>query len=487
LTSARSRACATRYFLSFSFVAAALVVPKSAFAEKVVAKGDDWQVYTDGRVGGFFSWIYGQGIPQGTYESSVDSGGVVTCKQTSQVMGGGFGALIEQGPPGPPNGCTPQQGTINSQRIRSGFIGNQLGLGVRTQVSPWTTVTGYIQLWAYIESESRQKNRPNPVDVRQGYAKVESWWGSLLVGRTRALFSRGATDIDSLYAHRWGVGWVGGIDLNGPTLGQIGFGVMGSGFAAGVVYGTPLLLAGRLSWFRGVQLNLGGFEPIALYGNGTLTRTKYLRPEYELTIELGRDDAFKLVLFNNGVYQRAYKGGYTPPPSSSDPNNPPDPNVLGSQDTAWGVGAGLRLEIGRFHFGAAGHKGRGLGTNYALESTDASTDFTGNLREVDGAFLQGQVALGRFDLAGGWGINRIFLTAYDLEPARSGQMAHSVLKYQMGVNASVVYHIRPYLHLDLDYFRAQAKWFDWLDAQGKRFPGESQVVHATNAGMTFNW
>ena len=52
----------------------------------------------------------------------------------------------------------------------------------------------------------------------------------------------------------------------------------------------------------------------------------------------------------------------------------------------------------------------------------------------------------------------------------------------MGINASVVYHVRPYLHLDLDYFRAQAKWFG-----SQTYGGESQVVNVTNAGMTFNW
>ena len=42
-------------------------------------------------------------------------------------------------------------------RIRSGFIGNLLGIGVRNQLTPWTTLTGYIQIWAYIESDDRNK------------------------------------------------------------------------------------------------------------------------------------------------------------------------------------------------------------------------------------------------------------------------------------------------------------------------------------------
>jgi hypothetical protein len=461
VTLPRTRAHGVHLHLLFLFFVL-VAIPRPALAEKVLAKGDDWQVFTDGRAAGFFSWVYGQGFPQATYESKQDPSdpNSVICTQVQGVKGGGFAGLVDQGPT---VNCVPDQGTINSMRVRSGFIGNQLGLGVRAQISPWTTVTGYLQLWAYIESESRQKNRPNPVDVRQGYAKVDSWWGSLTVGRTRALFSRGATDLDALYAHRWGVGWVGGnIDNVGPALGQIGFGVMGSGFAAGMIYGTPAL--------AGFQLDVGLFEPIALYGNGALTRTKYLRPEAQLNYEHKFSDTGKIVLFANGVYQTAYKGGTCEAPT--------DPDQLGCKDTAAGVGYGGRFEFGPVHLGFAAHYGKGLGTNYALESTDASSDPSGNLRIVDGYFVQSQFVLGRVDLAAGWGINRIHLTNYDLHnPTDSSGIRLSVLKYQMGINASVVYHLRPYLHLDLDYFRAQAKWF-W---------GESQVVHATNAGLTFNW
>jgi len=48
-----------------------------------------------------------------------------------------------------------------------------------------------------------------------------------------------------------------------------------------------------------------------------------------------------------------------------------------------------------------------------LESTDASTDSAGNLRKVDGYYLQSQFVLGRVDLSAGWGIDRIFLTSFD--------------------------------------------------------------------------
>jgi hypothetical protein len=430
---------ARSYTLSLPLALSSLLASQSALAEKVIAKGDDWQVYTDGRVGAFASWVYGQGYPQNTYDAD---GNLL-----HDAQGGGWRAAIEQGPP---NGKQPDQGTINSMRLRSGFIGNQLGVGVRGQVTPWTTVTGYIQIWAWVESSGRIKNQLNYADVRQGYAKLEGPWGSFLAGRTRALFSRGATDIDSLYAHRWGVGFPGNIDSNGPTLGQIGFGVLGSGFAAGAIYATPVI--------RGFQLSVGAFDPIQLQGNGAYNRTKYVRPEFELTFERRFAETGKVVLFGNGAYQKIYKDGY-------------DPNSVQDQ-TAAGLGYGGRFELGPLRLGAAGHFGKGLGFNYALEPSDAAVDQSGILRKVDGYYVQGQLVINKFDLFAGWGMVRAFLTDYD-----KNTPTHSIIKNQMGINAGVVYNVTPNVHIDLDYFRAKAEW--WL--------GESQTLNVTNAGMTFNW
>jgi hypothetical protein len=485
LTSPLARARVARLypiFLTFVLLPA-FALPESARAEKIIAKGDDWEVYTDGRVAGFLSWTFGQGPPQNTYGVN-PSGNITTIHD---IKGGGFGAYLEgqqpvRDPSLPPDQTTVMtQGRINAMRVRSGFIGNQLGLGVRGKVTPWTSVTGYIQIWAFVESEARQKNRPNYADVRQGYLKLEGLWGSLLAGRTRALFSRGATDINTLYAHRFGVGWPGGIDTNGPTLGMIGFGVMGSGFSAGVIYGTPVL--------QGFQLNVGLFDPIQLQ-NAQWTRTKSVRPEAELTYEQKFGDLGKIVLFGNGVYQKVYKSGYCVAGSQENPG-PCD-------ETAYGLGYGGRFEFGPARLGMAGHYGKGLGLNYALEASDATADTYNNLRKNDGYYVQTQLVLGKVDTFAGWGIDRVFLTAQDnervLDPRRPvdpnwtdedkqreiaqyGVIPHSVIKYQMGINCGIVYHVTPNLHLDVEYFRAQAKWF----------LGESQVVHVASSGLTFNW
>ena len=402
-------------------------------AEKVIAKGDDWQVYTDGRVGEFLSWVHGDPAPVAASGES--------------ISGSGWAARTE-----PHSDDSP--GTVNMMRLRSGFLGNQLGVGVRGQVTQWTTVTGYVQMWAWVESDERNKTNINYADVRQGYAKLEGPWGSFLAGRTRTLFSRGATDIDVLYGHRWGVGGFGTpnmIQNRGPTQGMVGFGVMGSGFGAGMIYGTPVI--------AGLQLNVGIFDPAILGGVGW-NGTKYVRPEAELTFERRFGETGKVVLFADGVYQKIYQTDLC------------DPSTKLCEETVEGVGYGGRFEAGPFHLGASGFYGKGLGTSFALENSYAAADADNRLRLSDGYYVQTQVVLRKFDLFAGWGIVRMFLT--DLDQRTSGL---SVLKHVMGINAGVVYNMTPNVHFDLEYFRAEAAWF----------LGEKQVLNCGAFGLTFNW
>ncbi|MEI9937778.1 MAG: porin [Pseudomonadota bacterium] len=426
--------------LSFSTV---LFSPRSARAEKIIAKGDNWEVYTDGRVGAFLSWTVGDGVP-------VSSGRMITMPdgsvQPESINGGGW--LVST-----TNGNETTQGTANTMRIRSGFIGNTLGLGVRSEIYPGLKASTYIQVWAVIEPDGRNKGTPIPADVRQGYGKLEGSWGSFLAGRTRTLFSRGATDIDVLYAHRWGVGLPTLIDSKGYTQGMVGFGVLGSGFGAGFIYGSPVL--------AGFQLNVGLFDP-ATMSAGALTRTQLPRAEGELTFERPFGSSSKVVLFANGAYQKVYRPG----------SCTPSPQTGACDGTAEGVGYGGRLEVGPVHLGVAGHYGKGLGFGYFLEQSLQAIDAQSNLRVFDGYYGQSQVVLGKFDLFAGAGITRLFLTDYD-----KTQPQVSNVKNQIGYNAGVVYNLSENVHFDLEYMRAESHWF----------LGEKQILNNSATGMTVNW
>jgi Gram-negative porin len=321
-------------FVLCSFALGSALFAKNAEAEKILAHDGDWTVFSDGRAGAFVSYVHGDGFPENVTVMGHDSTGAPVPAGTITIRGGGENeaATEQQLVPGTTDQYT--QGTIERMRIRSGMIANTFGFGVRGPVTEHTTVKGYIQVWAWVENAGEQRGAAaiNTADVRQGYVKLEGLWGSVLVGRSRGLFSRAATDIDVLYGHGYGVGYPGNsIDsAGGPTQGQIGFGLLGSQFSSGVVYATPLLY--------GFQLSVGAFDPVQL--QGAWPRTKWARPEAELTFERPIGDMGKFLLFANGTYQRAYKTGA----------NASGPDYA----TAGGATYGGRLELGPVHLGLSG-------------------------------------------------------------------------------------------------------------------------------------
>ena len=146
--------------------------------------------------------------------------------------------------------------------------------------------------------------------------------------------------------------------------------------------------------------------------------------------------------------------------------------------SVWGTGAGGRLEVSILRLGIAGHYGQGLGFDYAFDGSNAVVEIARSqeMRKFDGAYVQSQLVLGRVDIGAGAGITRVHAADTMPDPA-TGKPTTSVLKERVGLSAVIVYHFSDYLHFDLDYFRASAKW--WL--------GETQVVNTLNSGLTLNW
>ncbi len=418
-------------------------VAHPARAEVTLAKSEGgWEFYTEGRLGGFVEILHGDGFPDGIDRNtgmtlhSIGDGGINVPGETVDLGNGAVG-----------------NGPIDASRVRSGFLGNILAFGLRRKLTERTTVRGYLSLWAAVETNGERKFLPELPDWREGYVEISGPAGTLLVGRALTLYSRGATEIDFLYAHRYGVGNPAGFTAQGPSGGQIGYGVLANGFSAGVAYATPSL--------HGLKLTVGYYDPstfVGLYWG----RTKYGRPEAELTFDQPLGDFGKIHLFLNGAWQKIYA-------VSED-----------RSATVYGGGAGGRLELGLFHLGVAGHYGQGLGLNYAFDNSETIFEqaHTQEMRKFDGLYVQTQFVLGRFDLSAGWGETRVHEVPGDVIPdPNTGMPAVSVLKDQIGINAGVVYHFSPDLHFDVDYFRADAEW--WL--------GDRQVVHVVNSGLTLTW
>jgi hypothetical protein len=415
---------------------------QSAKAEVLLTDpGSPFEFYTEGRLGGFFEGVWGQTLPtqfdqNGNLTHAIGDGGINIAGLQTQLPMGAVG-----------------QGDIRGTRVRSGFLSNIIAFGLRRKLTENTTVRGYIAVWADIENENERAFLAQRPDVREGYLRIEGPAGSLLVGRSLTLFSRGATEIDFLYAHRYGVGNPAGFDAQGPSGGFVGYGVIASTFQAGIVYETPS--------FHGLKLTAGYFDParfVGLYWN----RTELGRPEGEATFDAPLGAVGKIHLFVNGAFQKVY---------ASDSARSAD---------VYGVGAGGRLELSVFRLGVAAHSGQGLGFDYAFDGSTAVLEIanTQELRKFDGLYVQTMLALGRVDIMAGAGVTRVHEVPGDviLDPA-TGMPSTSVLKQRVGIAGGVVYHFSDYLHFDIDYFRASAEW--WL--------GEHQVVNTINSGLTLNW
>jgi len=416
---------------------------KPALADTTIAKSGEWELFTNGRLGGFISYGFGDANPLEVPNSS-----------ERIIPGGGLDVSVDSMPKTDATGQA-IQGTFQSMRVRSGFVPNIFGFGLRRAITSRTSLSLYFAIWGTIDSEAQRKTQLVFATPQEGYLRIEGPYGTFLAGRALDLFSRGASQNDFLYLHGYAVGFPGNINSNGPTAGMLGFGVLAAFFSPGLTYATPSV--------GGLQLTVGLYDPTPLPGNYEATR--WARPEGELTYDFARGST-KLHLFANGEFQPVYQTG-----SNNSAN-------------AYGVGYGGRLEVGKIHLGLAGHYGKGLGLAYALESDDVSVSQNFELRTFDGYSAILQYAAGVVDFKVGWGISRVFRLPYDDGP---DSVNNSLLKYQMGYAAVIVYHIADYLHFELEYFRGDARWFGAPAILAAGGAAERQAFNFFGTGAVATW
>jgi len=163
-------------------------------------------------------------------------------------------------------------------RVRSGYIPNVLTLGFRKQLGADTKLSAQISIWGQIETGPPSDQlkgggrfpRPATAATEFGPTSRRVHEGRGAVGRRpgrpiSVLYSRGMTETEFLYGHRYGVGFpgvdvsdyiAGSVSQAGPITGMAGFGILASTYSAGLVYTTPDV--------SGVKLAAGLFEPVLL-------------------------------------------------------------------------------------------------------------------------------------------------------------------------------------------------------------------------------
>lgn len=441
-------------FAAFGLASTSFLFVKHASAEVTLVKpqnADGWEFYSSGRLGAFFSWAKGDNMPVAPI------GPAGPLYQFKGAGGTGVGDTDGQADPIlAPDGVTVlghTQGTVDSQRIRSGFVGNTLGFGVRRNFNETTKVGGFVSIWSNVESTGRRKYFPNFGDVREGWMKIEGPWGSFLAGKALTLYNRGATEANFMYLHGYGLGYPGSISVQGPAAGLIGFGILASTFSGGMVYTTPSL--------AGLQLAVGVYDPASLVGS-RLERTGWVRPEGELTFDHDLGTIGKIHAYANATMQKLYVKQDTDKDSA----------------TAKGLGAGLRVELGPVHLAGGFHRGTGLGLTFALEPSESTYNGLSQLRDSSGFYGMAQVVAGKFDFNLGGGQTRVEPLANDLEAVPgTAYPSYSLIRTQTGIAGAIVYHAASWLHFDFDVMHADFRWT----------LKDSQKINFFNAGTVITW
>jgi hypothetical protein len=442
---------------------ACLLGTRRAAAEVTLAESNGFRFFVDGRVNVFLSQGVGDDFPQPT----------PNLNETPTGMPAPQHAVVGSGQPFTAGYSSDQgdaYGKYSAMRIRSGFLGSILALGVKKNISETTTVRGYVSLWGTAQAFARDRvqdfgrSTSKSFDVREGFVQFEGPWGSVTAGRQNGIFGNISTEIDFLYGHNYGLG-LPCVDNYFPTCGHIGTGALGPGTAAGFVYATPSL--------GGVRLRGGFYDPVRLLG--VWERVSYVRPEAALLFEQRFSPAFLMKAQVEAMYQ----------PMA----------ILGADrtDEVWGVAGGARIEAGPLRLGASAFRGKGLGVYVALQNSSSSfNNQTKNLRTFTGLYAQSALVFGPLQVSVGAG--RVLddqLAEDKVDASTSG------LKTQTGGSLGVYYRLTDNLVLGVDYFRFQT---DWWGAPNSTFDDmgnvvilggvltpEKQVIHFINSGATFHW
>jgi len=495
-------------------VAAALVMPclfaRSAAADVSLAEKDGWEVFMNGRIQTFLNHNEGEGRPANAATwTGLDGNGLDVELRGGGIENGNDGVL-----PVYENGASPtatDQGLVREMRIRSGFTGNVLGFGIRKRLSENTEILGYTAVTVGVDSVARRKFTLVDPDWRESFVRVTSTWGSFTAGRALTLFSRGATEITYLYGYRYGLGFPGTVSgFSQSTAGSVGFGVLGNGFGAGLVYATPIM--------NRLQISLNSYDAVGYPNIDLLNRERWPRGEGEMTFVRTFGATGLVKLFVNGAWQRLY-----------------DRNFSNLSSDVYGTGFGGRFEMGPFKIGLAGHWGKGVGVTYSLEPNQSvyfdqrtSQALEGRdlgypncsaantaacpavkMRTVDGAYVQTQIAAHKkLDLRAGFGVTRVHQLPEDRvqnwrtiqieDPAMPGtgimitaadpstSIRYVTIRQQIGIGAGMTFHLADNFHFTLEYFRAMFQWYKPTPAApGTAYP--QQVMNSINAGVTYDF
>jgi hypothetical protein len=472
-----------------------------ASADVVLLEKGGWTFFTRGRVGAFLSVGFGDDFPEPT-EPLPGADPSMPSPNPTHFVSGFSGAQTFGWHSDYQRTAT---GKFFTMRVRSGTLSNVLGFGLKHAVGNSATATGYIAVWAPIESFGRDKWKAVDADVREGYVAIEGNFGTVTAGRMMPLLGRTSYEIDFLYGHGYGLGFPC-VDAQGPTCGQVGLGALHPGYAAGFLYTTPS--------FGGLRLSAGIFDPARMLSSASTNggvpyqRVPFVRPEGAITFDTDLGSTGKLKIGAEGAFQPVS----AVQEEDTDHNPATEAVSIETKKSVWGVSGGARVEVGPLRVGAAAFTGKGTGLYNPFAASDVTaapaveqyvdpTSMTvvtvlnpahAELRTFSGVHGQLAAVFGSAEVGVGGGIGIVGRV-----PSDDQNYNLSAAKQQIGIGGHFNYALTENVMLGADYMRVMARWYGApaavLDANGQAvtngqlLAAEKQDLNFVNVGVTFHW
>ena len=239
-------------------------------AEVVLHDGDGWRFFSTGRAEGHYQLIQGDGDPHNL---------------NNKLVGGQI-----------QNSSQDQNNKLFDSRIRSGFVGTQIGFGVSTNLTETLEAKAFIGLWLNgIDSHKGNPPYGKSIDAREGWGSLTGPIGTFLFGRTFSVFGSASGEVNA-YAYEFAVG--------NPCLAEAETIACGS-VGAGPIYAAPnaqfRYISPRLA---GLQLQLALADPSS---TPDYQITNYPRVEAEIGYQLQIGENGKVIVKGQGFTQQLAK------------------------------------------------------------------------------------------------------------------------------------------------------------------------------------
>ena len=401
-----------------------------AEADLVLHDANGWKFYTAGRVEAHYQLILGDGDPI----------------SQNRLIGGQIQNTVSQD----------ANNKLVDSRIRSGFVGSQIGFGISNKFSETVEATAFLSVWLNgIDSNKGTPPLNKDVDFREAWGSLASPYGTFVFGRAFSIFGSASGEVNN-YAFEYAVGHPCLADASTIACGSVGAGPLYAGFNAQLRYVTPRVF--------GFELQASLEDPTSL-------------PDYHIT-PLPRFEGeinYRLLFLGDGKF--VVKGqGLTQDLGKLNANR--DGTIT---TTAWGAMGAARFELAGFRLGGGGWTGKGMGTNNAFQQDDQAKplahdlpggNFPGDeLRSFRGFFGNVVYDYHGTALAVGGGAAFVQETASD-----AAAVSTSLLRQNVEYHAVFTQRFHS-LVISAEFMHWKSDWYR----------GESQTLNFVGSGAAFVW